>query len=384
MAATEADARPNRAGGLASPRGLGILLASVASSALPLARAETVPERGFVSFKYLDYADWQPHQARLRVRAPSLMVMAPIAGEWSVTGALTADTVSGASPSHHTADFGRMKDLRRARDLGVTRYFQDATLTLRAGVSRESDYVSRNLSLQGSFSSEDRNTTWHWGVAGSSDRITPGFQGAPEERKRVAELLAGITQALTQRDIAQLNLVYSRGNGYYSDPYKMFDNRPRERDIGSVTMRWNHHFESFDATSRLSYRHFADSFGIRAHTLGVELVKRLPFGWTLTPSARIHTQTRADFYVEVDPLSAPFPTMPPPGSVYYTEDQRMSAFGARSFALKVSKQITPDWEADIRFERYEQRSHWTLSGKGSVGLAPLSARSIQIGITRYF
>ncbi len=361
-----------------------MLVATVASSMLSLARAETVPERGFIGLKLLDYADWQPHQDRIRVKASSLMVMAPVAGAWSVTGTLTADTVSGASPSHHTSDFGRMEDRRRAADVGVTRYFQDATLTVSASHSRESDYLARSLAVRGTLSSEDKNTTWHWGIGGNSDRIRPGFLGGLDERKRIAELLAGVTQVLTQRDIVQLNLAYSRGRGYYSDPYKMFENRPRERDIRSMTLRWNHHLDSLDATSRLSYRYYTDSFGIRAHTLGAELVKRLPDGWTLTPSIRIHSQTPAGFYVEVDPLSAPFPTTPPLGSIYYSEDQRLSGFGARSLALKISKQLSPDWEADIRLERYEQRGHWVLSGNGSTDLAPFSARIIQLGITRYF
>ena len=62
----------------------------------------------------------------------------------------------------------------------------------------------------------------------------------------------------------------------------------------------------------------------------------------------------------------------------------MSAFGAITMGLKVSKQLNPDWLIDLKYETYEQRGDWCLSGKGDSGLADFSARSIQVGVSRQF
>lgn len=102
------------------------------------------------------------------------------------------------------------------------------------------------------------------------------------------------------------------------------------------------------------------------------------------PLVRLYTQKSARFYVDVDPDAGPFPTNPPPDATYYLLDQRLSSFGAVTLGVKVAKQIDADWLVDVKFEQYQQRGHWALAGKGSPGLEPFNARSIQVGISRQF
>ncbi|WP_141104251.1 DUF3570 domain-containing protein, partial [Noviherbaspirillum denitrificans] len=103
-----------------------------AALALPgvQAQAESAPDRGYVSMRYLDYKEWQPGLERISVHTPSVAFMAPVAGDWSVEGTIVADDVSGASPRYHTAVSGasRMSDLRKAADVKVTRYFNSHTV----------------------------------------------------------------------------------------------------------------------------------------------------------------------------------------------------------------------------------------------------------------
>ena len=47
-------------------------------------------------------------------------------------------------------------------------------------------------------------------------------------------------------------------------------------------------------------------------------------------------------------------------------------------------QFTRDWSADLKAERYEQRSHWRVGGTGSPGLAPFSATFVQFGVSSRF
>lgn len=381
-----ADGADERSKGLPRRQGLGaqLLAAALALPALGIAQADEPPERGQVSFKLLDYQDSQPGASRIRVRAPALGITAPVGAEWSIAGTLIHDAISGASPAYHTSGLTDMHDERHAVDLSATRYFARSSLTLGTSLSHESDYQSRGLSLQGTHSSEDHNTTWNAGMALTRDRIDPNNHIVEHEAKRVVDLIVGVTQVLGTHDIAQLNLGYSRGRGYFSDPYKVFDNRPPERDHRTVLARWNHHVDDAGGTLRTSYRYYQDTYGIKAHTLGFEYVQPLGRGWSVMPLLRLYTQTAARFYVDADPSTDPFPPNPPADAVYYSEDQRVSAFGARTFGLKVVKRLDADWTVDLKVEHYAQRGSWALLGTGSPQLAEFRARSVQFGVSRAF
>ena len=350
--------------------------------------AESPPERGAISVKYLYYKEDQPGLDRVKVHSPAVSMLAPVAGEWSIAASATTDDVSGASPRYHTAVSGasRMDDLRKAGDVTVTRYLPHGTVSVGAAFSTEHDYRSRALSLQGTLISEDKSTTWALGVGGSDDAINPVNNIVTNEGRQTLNFLAGVTRVFTPMDVGQLTYTHSSGHGYYSDPYKLVDNRPRSRNQDTVLVQWNHRFVERDATIRLSYRFYHDSFGIGAHTISAEWVQSLPNGWTVTPAFRLHSQRAADFYF--DPVydakvGAPFP----PGyvfggSAFTSADQRLSAFGAVTAGIKVAKQIDKDWSVDLKLERYEQRGSWRLFGNGSPGQEPLRATSLQLGFTR--
>jgi hypothetical protein len=369
------------------------LAASLLAAALLLpgvqAMADEPPQNGSISLRYLDYADRQSGLDRIRAHSPSIAVTAPVASDWSIEGTLTADDVSGASPRYHTAISGasHMQDERKAGDLAVTRYFRRGTLTAGAAYSTEHDYVSRALSLNGTLSSEDNNTTWAFGLAGSRDRIDPVNHVVADEHKRTLSVLAGVTRVLTPNDIGQLTITRTNGDGYFNDPYKLFDNRPRSRRQNTALLRWNHYVDSTGGTSRLSYRYYSDSFRIRAHTLTGEYVQPLGGGWSVAPELRLYSQSAAYFYY--DPvydgtLGPPFP----PGFAaagpdrLSSADQRLSGFGAVTVGLKVAREIGKLWTVDVKVEGYEQRGSWRLFHDGSPGLAPLRARIVQVGLTR--
>jgi hypothetical protein len=369
------------------PLGNALLAAALLLPGLAV-QAEEPPERSTLSVKYLNYEESQSGLDRVHVDSPSVALVTPIASAWSLAGSLTSDHVSGASPRYHTAISGasRMKDTRRAGDIAITRYLPNGSVTVGAAYSTEHDYVSRALSLTGTVSSADKNTSWSFGIGGSDDAIDPVNLVVSGESRQTVNVMAGVTQVLTPHDIAQLTLTRSQGHGYYSDPYKMLDNRPRERNQNTLMARWNHYHEGSGGTTRLSYRYYTDTFGIRAHTLGAEYVQPLADGWRITPSVRYYTQRAASFYF--DPvydarLGAPFP----PGYVFggtqfSSADQRLSGFGAVTLGIKVAKEISRYWTVDLKVEAYQQRGAWRAFGSGSPGLDAMRARSIQFGLTR--
>ena len=368
-----------------------------AGMALPLSNsafAEAAPEKGIVAFKYLNYEDRdsKPDRERIGVNAFSIMGMVPIAGKWSITTTYTNDSVSGASPSEHTnystnfiSGASRIKELRQAVDLGITRYFQRGTVTLGSSYSKEHDYISRSYSAEGTLSTEDKNTTFALGGSYTTDTINPTRQTDVYDKRSVAAF-GGITKVLTTRDIVQLNLGYSRGKGDFTDHYKGWDIRPDKRQSETVMTRWNHHFDGTDGTSRLSYRYYTDTFGIHAHTFGLEYVQPVASDWTITPSARFSSQTAADFYFPLDPTS--FDGMSQAAIDQYnaslpsSADQRLSSFGALTLGIKIEKRLAKDWLIDAKYENYKQRAAWSMTGGGDKGLAPFSATFIQFGISR--
>ncbi len=371
--------RDNSLGATLLAAALALPIGALGLAASTPARAETAPERGLFSLKVLDYLDYQPGQKRIRVRAPAVAVVVPINGDWSTSGSVVSDTISGASPAYHTSDLTDLKDLRRAADADLTRYFDAGSLTLGVNYSTESDYVSRGLALRGTLSSDDRNTTWSAGVGFNRDQIDPTTRVVVGEKKEVAQVLLGLTQVLGTHDIAQVNLGFTRGRGYYTDPYKRFDKRPRERDITTLLVRWNHHVEALDGTLRLGWRYYQDSWQIKAHTVTAEWVQPLAQGWTVTPLARLYTQSAAEFYVTAEPSTDPFSPNPATRGNFYSGDGRLAGFGAGTLGMKVAKQINADWTVDLKYERYAQRGSWRALGSGTPGLASFHFRSWQLG-----
>jgi opacity protein-like surface antigen len=353
---------------------------------LPLAvapvQAETAPEKTTLAYKYLDYLDSQVDADRISVKAHALMLTAPIKDDWSFSGTYVNDAVSGASPRYYTKRLTKMHDERQGYSAGLTHYMPTGTAAVTANYSVESDYVSKSLSATRVwFTDDSKNTTLTAGLGITRDAINPSNHAVEGERKRVNDLMFGVTQVFTPNDIGQLNLRYAAGSGYFSDPYKAFDERPRERNISTALVRWNHHFEGLDGTLRSSYRYYSDSYKVKAHTLGFEYAQAIGT-WTVTPLVRLHTQSAAWFYVPYNPEPNGV-TFPADTATYYTEDQRMSGFGALTLGLKVARQITPSLLVDIKYEHYKQKPQWS-NGGGDLSLGNFKARSLQFGVSYQF
>ena len=344
------------------------------------------PEKGVIAIKHLHYQDSQPGLKRITVDSPSVYVLAPIGRDWAVEGSLVVDSLSGATPRWQTAvsSASVQRERRTAGDVKVTRYFERSSYSVGVSHSTENDYVSTALSLGGSWSTADNNTTWNIGLGSSDDVIKPnsGAVNNPPgtQRKRSTEMLLGLTQVLTTRDIVQANVTFSAGEGFYSDPYKLLDERPASRKQAAGLVRWNHHFDGDGSTLRSGYRYYRDSYGIKAHALQFEWAKPLGGELMVTPLVRYYSQNAARFYVE-PVLDATgqivIPTTTPAG--LNSGDQRLSAFGAVTVGLKADYKLTPDWSVDGKLEAYEQRGDWQLGGKGTKGLDPFKATFVQFG-----
>ena len=366
----------------ATERGAGRALMAAALALpgiVPSAGAQTVPDEGVVSLRYMDYRDWQPGASRMHVESPSFYVMKPFGGGWVAEGGVVYDAMSGASPRYfNTLSGASVTEYRTAADAKLTKYFDRYAIGVGGVVSSERDYLSRGGGFDVRWWTEDRNTTLAFSFAGTADRINPVNEVVVDAKKHTLDFLVGITQAINPNAILQSNVTYSQGHGYYSDPYKILDSRPDRRRVLAWLTRWNQSVPSVDGILKLSFRLLDDSFGSTSAMAGAEWAQALPYGFTVTPGLRYYTQGAADFYR--DP---PFPAGYVPGE-YYTADTRLSAFGAFTGSLKIAKSFADGWTADLRVDFYRQRASWRLDGDGSPGLETFSARWIQGGVSKTF
>ncbi|HTN50245.1 MAG TPA: DUF3570 domain-containing protein [Burkholderiaceae bacterium] len=356
----------------------------------------TAPNATLVQFKFLYYKDYQQSGDRMTVKSPALYLLTPITDDWVFEIGAVYDSISGASPYYHTTLSGAsgkgIHDARKAADVTVTKYFANRTsVAVRGAYSDENDYRSTAGSVTIRHATPDQNTTFTIGGGYSGDSVFPTVGTPQTYYKRTYDAIVGISQVFTPNDTGQLNYYYAHQSGYLTDPYKAYwgvDNRPMVRAQNALLARWNHYFESADATLRTSFRYYWDDWDVSASTVTLEWAQTLPAGWVLTPGLRYSTQSAAWFYYDpvYDPiLGAPFPPgyLQNPNGIY-SADQRLSAFGAITAGLKVSKAFAGGWIIDGKAEYYEQQASWRIGGDGSPGLETFKAQMYQVGVTRKF
>ena len=88
-----------------------------------------------------------------------------------------------------------------------------------------------------------------------------------------------------------------------------------------------HYYVNENLVVRTYYRYYFDDWGIRSHTVNVELPVKLSDKFTLYPGYRYYVQTAADYFAPYDThLST---------ETYYTSDYDLSAFDAHQYGLGI-------------------------------------------------
>jgi hypothetical protein len=215
----------------------------------------------------------------------------------------------------------------------------------------------------------------------------------------------GLTQVLNKKALIEATLGYTRGDGYMANPYKtvttvfvdpaqvagvsgvltgttlaLLEKRPDERNQWTANLRYVQQVDALDAALHLDYRLFHDDWGITAHTFEADWAQPLADGWMVTPRIRYYSQDAADFYhpylvtlqtpagkfLGVDSqnnvIRAPLDSSKLPA--HYSSDQRLSAFGALSGGVTVSKQFAKGISLEAGAEYYTHAGSLMLGGAG--------------------
>lgn len=264
-------------------------------------------------------------------------------------GSTTTTTTTEGSAELPTADFS---DERVGLNLSLSKRVGHHTPALQLSYSDESDYLSLGASLQDSVDFNKKNTTFTYGGAYTHDTLEPA-NGQPNGTKRTIDGMAGVTQVLTPTTLLTVNLVAGRVEGLLTDPYKVVElngdlvpeKRPdnKTKMIGYLAL--NQFITPWDGSVELTLRHYTDSFGINAETVGVAWYQKIADRFVLSPRLRYYDQTEADFYAVTFSGSPEF----------CSSDYRVSALNAMSYGLKAIWAPNARCSFDLEYQLYDQK-----------------------------
>ena len=247
-----------------------------------------------------------------------------------------------SSPSSHDnrihADFGLTRQLAGGRQVGVG-----------VGVSKEYDYTSFNLT--GSYAHTSLDGNRELSLAGQIflDQVTVILpaelrpSGTRDHNygsdNRQSFNLSGVfSQVLTQRLQVALSAEFVVQRGLLATPFQRVyfrerggmlgqarpENLPRQRVKYPVGLRLTYYATDL-AQLRAYYRFYNDDFGIRAHSLELEVPLKITPFLTFYPFYRYHIQTAANFFAPYLEHSV--------ADEFYTSDYDLAAFSSHKSGL---------------------------------------------------
>jgi hypothetical protein len=300
--------------------------------------------------------------------------------------------------------------------------FDEAEISAHGGISSEPDYQSRFVGLGLKLDFDQKRTTLDIG-ANYSNAYTHALLNATLlsyaetsafNKHKVTEHIAGVnagesrtyltgnreewgghlnlTQVVTPSSLFKAGVSYSHSAGYLENPYKFvtvfglqpadacllpapgftycgtarsfLEQRPDNRNQLNLSSGWVQQIPWFDAALHLDYNFFHDDWGINAHTFSGDWVQPLGSGWSVTPRIRYYSQSAVDFYA---PYLTLVGTERMPSN--FSSDQRLSAYGALSGGVTLSKQLAKGLRLDAGFEYYTHKGSLNIGSGGEDGYA---------------
>jgi len=286
----------------------------------------------------------------------------PVADQYGLDVRIDRELMSGASPwgtgvavdgSQSLLMSGAsIKDSRTAGSVTLTRYEKDYAYSLALGTSEEDDYQSRSIKISGEWELNSGLASLSTSLSASNDKLLPSdaalFNRVPSANKENRSFYLGWGQVINANTTLHLGATVSRYTGYLSDPYKLLDRRPDEKDAIALTSRLRYWLSSPQAALHLDYRYYSDSFEVDSHTFTVQWHQNIGTRLQLVPMIRFYQQSAASFYSPSDNY-----TLSP--TVAQSSDFRLSEYTAVSSGLKAIYK-NDNWSFNVRVERYKSDS----------------------------
>lgn len=294
-----------------------------------------------------------PGDETVRVEQPQIEVIAKQGDKVTHRLWVPIDVVTAASPDAIDVVSGSSRRNEAASvDWTTTyKYAPDTTLSVRSGMHNEENWRSWNVGFGYARSFAEDNTVVEVGVNEIADWFDKYLLSGKHDGHTARSSLsvsAGLTQILSPTTIAHVDygLTLQRGqlsNGWNTVPLRTgevaLEIVPKERLRHALVARVAQ-FLPWDGAAQAFYRFYTDGWGIRAHTLEVELHQRVTRSIRARLNYRFHTQTAPSF----------FHTRVDPGFTYATADSDLADLDAHTIGFKITAEARPRFARLLRFD----------------------------------
>jgi Protein of unknown function (DUF3570) len=330
--------------------GAALLLAAVAAQAgvLPEERADAM---------YHSYSG-----GGITVQGPSILVRKNFGDSLSATANYYVDAITSASIDVVVSGASQYRERREQKSLSLDYLHGKSTWSLGYINSTENDYTASTFSLGVSQDMFGDLTTVSFGYAQGKDHISrmvkvsdnpfvkirdPAFAKQVQRR----DYRVGVTQVLTRNMLLSINLETVTEQGYLQNPYRFMR---YENPLGGYLRAAEvfPHTRTSTAASGLlkyylpwraaidgQYRYYTDTWGITAHTMGIEYTQ--PVGnWVLSGSYRFYRQGAANFFSDLFPYAN--------AQNFMARDKETSALRSNTLGAGVAYQFPVNWASWLK------------------------------------
>ena len=359
------------------------------------AHAQSAPEKYSMNYRFTQYqeedqsgstTDTGEGVERYDIEVHQVDFVAPVSSVVSLKFDVSTETMSGASPwfvrpnldgkAVQVMSGATIEESRDEYGLSANFYHENKRVGLGFRRSTENDYDSNSLNLNASVWLNGNNTTIDVGFSFSDDTVTP--TQAPfidpnrvqKEEKNSESLSITVSQIVNKTLLVGGGLTYANYDGFLSDPYKLTfvenniqrDNRPDRRSQVSIDLNLRKYFEKLSGALHTDYRFYDNSWGVSSHTLAFGWYQNFNT-WQLSTRLRLYDQTAANFYRNFYQVAR--------ADGYYSSDYRLSAFGATSYRIALSKNY--DFGVfTIAYENYNSGEGFDSDNELNPGLVDFS------------
>ena len=274
------------------------------------------------------------------VDGPSLLVRKNFNEKISVYGNIYEDYVTSASIDVLTSG-SEYTEERKEYSAGFD-YLNDRTiLSLGYTQSTESDYEAGTVSLGVSQEFFGDLTTVTMGYAQGDDTVRSNINENFEEATGRKRFSLGLSQILTRNILISSSFETVFDEGFLNNPYRDIRYRdgtgftlapeqyPDTRNSSAFAQRGIAYIPSLDASVRLEYRQYADSWDIKSKNYELRYSQNINSALTVEARVRTYSQNQASFFSDL------FESAPIEGQ-FAGRDKELSQYSANQFGFSVS------------------------------------------------
>ncbi|HEU5297075.1 MAG TPA: DUF3570 domain-containing protein [Burkholderiaceae bacterium] len=286
-------------------------------------------------------------------QGPALLVRKSLYDKVSLTGTYYVDMVSNASIDVVTTA-SPFKETRTEYSVGADYAYRDSLLSVGYSSSDEPDYKAQGLSIDAAQEVFGSMTTIKLGFTRGKDDVGKKGEGFFDYAKHWRYRL-GVTQIITPRWLATLNVEAVSDEGFLGSPYRAArvfgslvpERNPRTRSsraikagaIGEIMPRTSLHAD---------YRYFWDTWDIKAHTFEVGGSRYFGESFLIDGYLRYYKQSKALFYFDNAPVE----------TTYVSRNRQLSTYDDIAPGVRVTyqyKQVPGKYEIQAHLNYEYQR-----------------------------